>query len=405
MIRLNASAANGWASPYRLPQRKESLPPKTAVYDTVQFGARRPRLAFNTATYPPRREIGTYSPPKSHMYYDTFDPAGRAVPNPPGVATIQKIVSLDPSTVDPKQAYASEVTVSLKGTRLAGNTVPGEHLTFLDISDSQVADDTLKAALKAQGPAYRFTPQNLQALSAARLKNFTIASPLGGERDWKGKPNGTVKLIVRRVEHHGVKGPMTNYIVSRQAGDPLVFVAPISHHFLGPTAKTPAVFIGVGSSVSPYVSMLKTRFEQEVGPYAETYLAIGHTRQSLEYYGDLLRKYAGKEKHHFTYRPVFSRESDKSNGVAYVQSLLQKEEEAKKLFKLILNPKSHIYVSGFFGFDQQIVDALKQSAQKNSRLNVSPERLEEALEKARAEHRFHVEGEVRQDLAEGLQGY
>lgn len=419
MFGLNTNVTNGWLARYRLPGFIQPARLWTDAKDTVAFGYSRRKSNFDTPTYPPKLEIGTYSPPRNYPFYDIFDPVGREKPNPPGIAKVEKIVSLDPTESDPKQAYASEVTVNLKGTRLYGKTVPGEHLTVLDISNPKVADDSFKEAMKEQGSAYQFTPRDLQCLGTAKVGNFTIASPMGGERGAMGKPNGKIKLIVRRVEQEvvqdgvkkRVKGPLTNYIVSRKPGDALVFAAPISHLFVGPTAKTPAAFFGVGSSVAPYVSMLRTRFEQEAGPYADTYLAIGHTRSGLEYYGKIFRKFARNKNNHFTYRAVYSRESSKSNGVAYVQNLIQQEEEAEKIFKLILNPKAHIYVSGFVatetqpGFAEQILEALKKSAQKNSRLNVTPEQIEAAFIKATAEQRFHMEGDVRQDLAEGVQGY
>jgi len=346
------------------------------------------------------------------MYFETFK-TEQGHWNPPGVARIASVKSLDPTTSDPTRAYASEVMVDLRGTKLFGKTTPGEHLSLLDISNPQTFTPEFIQNIKTQGCQYQFTDQDFENLGGARLKNFTIASPLGGERDKYGRPTGLVKLIVRRVEftqqqdgvRRLIKGPMTNYLVGLKPGDPIVFAAPISHHFLGPTAPTPAIFFGVGTSITPYEGMLRTRFEQEKGPYGDTYLAIGHTRQALEYDRELFEKFARNRKNNFTYRPVFSREPEKSGGINYVQSLIQNPAEARKIFALVLNPKAQIYVSGFLNFDQQLLDALKLSARNNPALGVNEAMIESAWLKAFVEDRLHVEGEVRQDLQEGLQGY
>lgn len=363
------------------------------------------KTASTSPVYESALNIGEYGLPAGHIYEDCFK-AERKTSNLPGVVHVNKIRSLDPSEKNPSKAYASEITLDLKGTRLSKKTTPGEHISFLDISNPDLFPTAFHQKLRKTGPKNVLKPETFFPLKDVRVKNFTIASPQGGERNWLGRPNGKIKLIVRRVETaEGYKGPLTNFLVSRKKGDGLVFAAPISHHFLGPKANTPALFLGVGSSVSPYIAMLRTRFEQEQGPYAETYLGIGHTRQSLEYERKALNRFASKPNHHFTYRPVFSRESEKSNGVPYVQSLIQKPEEAQKIFNLILNPKSQIYISGFWGFSEQIEAALKKSALSNPQLGVTVKQVETALETAKQENRYHVEGEIRQDLAEGLQGY
>lgn len=423
--------------------------------DRVTFG----RAALASDTYQPQVPIGVHGLPPSHMYCETFDPESKGW-NSPGVARVVSVKSLDPSTQDPTRAYASEVIVDLRGTRMFGKTTPGEHLSMLDISDPSIFTPDFIQRLTTQGAAYQFTPQDFENLGKARLKNFTIASPMGGERkrypclphqiavkwehllevlmarigghsglkprisaqdmappvsDWDafGKLTGHVRLIVRRVECEQevngkrvmVKGPMTNFLVSRKPGDPLVFAAPIGHHFMGPKAGTPAIFFGVGTSVTPYEAMLRTRFEQEDGPYADTYLAIGHTRKALEYDRKLFKKFASKASNHFSYRPVYSRESQKSDGKKHLQDLIQDKVEARKIFALVLNPKAHIYVSGFWGLEDQLIAALKKSARTNADLGVTEARMTAAIQLAKAEGRWHMEGEVRKDLSEGLQGY
>jgi ferredoxin-NADP reductase len=378
---------------------------KGTALSTDRFELNHQKKGDSSPVYESALSIGEYGLPTGHLYEDCFK-AERKISNLPGVVHVNKIRSLDPSEKDPAKAYASEITLDLKGTRLSKKTTPGEHISFLDISNPDLFPATFHQKLRKAGSKNTLKPEAFFPLKDVRVKNFTIASPQGGERNWLGRPNGKIKLIVRRVETaEGYKGPLTNFLVSRKKGDGLVFAAPISHHFLGPKANTPALFLGVGSSVSPYIAMLRTRFEQERGPYAETYLGIGHTRQSLEYERKALHRFANKPNHHFTYRPVFSRESEKSNDVPYVQSLIQKPEEAQKIFNLILNPKSQIYISGFWGFSEQIEEALKKSALSNPQLGVTVKQLEAALETAKQENRYHVEGEIRQDLAEGLQGY
>jgi hypothetical protein len=362
--------------------------------------------------YQPKLPIGVYGLPQDHIYYDVFRD-GRDKGNLPGVAKMHSVKSLDPSTKDPSKAYACEVMLDMRGTQLFGKTTPGEHLSLLDISNSNrfkpgfiqslrfhtYLQSRQVRSMKDQGRDYKFTEQDLARLAKADLKNFTIASPMGGERDQYGNPNGLLKLIVRRV------GPLTNYLASRKPGDPMVFAAPISHHFVGPTAQTPALFIGLGSSITPYESMLRTRFELEKGPYADTYLAMGHRWQEFEYDGDMMRGFEKNADHHFTYRPVFSKQPEKSDGIKYVQSLIQKPEEARKIFSIVLNPKAQIFISGIIGIDEEILGALKDSARNNPKLGVSEETIEAAWNLAKSEDRLHAEGTIRKDEREGLQGY
>lgn len=391
-----------------LPQRQIAQKPeirRESQGDTVQFGERRKRESSPASPrYEPQLRVGTYGVPQGHSHEKYFR-ADRPVSNPPGVVRVARIRSLDPDEKNPAKAYASEVTIDLRGTALAGKTTPGEHFSFLDTNDPNVFPETFRQAIKSDGPKYQFSAEDLEKLKTARIKNFSVASPVGGERNRFGKPTGKIKLLVRRVETPTHKGPFTNFLVSRKRGDSLVLATPLSHHFVGPKAQTPALFLGVGSSIAPYLGMLRTRFEQETGPYAETYLGIGHTRQGVEYYGKKLRKFARKENHHFTYRPVFSREAEKSEGIPYVQALIQNRDDARKIFSLILNPKSQIYISGFCGFEEQLLEALKKSTHQNPDLGVTETRLMKAIEKARQEDRFHVEGDIRKDMAEGLQGY
>lgn len=390
-------------------QRESSTPQTTVVKlavlqtDRVDFGHK--KKVSTSPVYEPALKIGEYGLPPGHIYEEFFQ-ADRAKGNLPGVARIDRIHSLDPSENDPAKAYASEIIVDLNRTRLAGKTTPGEHISILNISDISLFPSGFHQKLRQADPKTQLTLAELNKLKDMRYGNFSIASARGGERDWLGRPNGKIKLIVRRVETpEGRKGPLTNFLVNLKKGDGFLFAAPPSHHFLGPKANTPALFLGVGSSVSPYLGMLQTRFELEKGPYADTYLGIGHTRQSLEYERKALNRFARKPSHHFTYRPVFSRESKKSDHIQYVQDLIQKPEEAQKVFSLILNQKSQIYISGFLGFDEQIQKALRKSAESNPQLGVTPKQIEAAIETAKQENRYHVEGDIRQDLAEGLQGY
>lgn len=408
----------------------------TPATDTVHFGSKQPSTP--SPVYEPSLTIGEYGLPPGHLYEEFFK-AGRPISNLPGVAKVDRVRSLDPSEKDPAKAYASELTLNMKGTRLAGKTTPGEHISILSTSDRNQFSTEFRQKLRQNGPDTQFTEKDLSLLKDQRYGNFSIASPKGGETDWLGRPNGKIKLIIRRVEKTDYdpktgttrihKGPLTNFLVNLKKGDGVVFAAPQSHHFLGPKAETPSLFLGVGSSVAPYIGMLETRFEQEKGPYAETYLGIGHTVQGLEYRAKSLRRHASKTNHQFTYRPVYSRETDKESlskaalrifrncicnknperntqpKPRYVQELIQQPQEAEKIFRILLNPKSRIYISGFIGFDQQIQEALKKSALNNPQLGITPIQLEEAIEKAKTEKRYLVEGDIRRDMSEGLQGY
>lgn len=416
MIAAKINTPAYFALPQKQPPRLASQP---AGQDTIQFG----RARYDKATYTPQLEPGTYGIPKNHPAYEYFPLSNR-----PGVVKVQSIKSLDPFESNPAKAYSCEIIIDLKGTLLDGKTTPGEHLGFFDISDPQKFPQSFRERLRQQGDNCRFSEEELQQIGETRIKKFTIASPSGGELGPDGKPNGTVKLIVRRVEKQdGTKGPMTNFLVNLKPGDGLVLAAPIAHHFLGPKAGTPAIFLGIGTSVSPYVAMVRNRFEVEKGPYADTYLGIGHTIPEFEYEAERFRKFAQNPDNHFTYRPVFSQEPQASNGIKRIQPWIQQKEEARKVLGLLMKdeepllkklvnclwptssknstPKTHIYVSGFFGFGAQMIDAFKKAARLNPDLGYTEKQVETAINKAIDEKRWHEEGDIREDLMEGSQGY
>lgn len=327
--------------------------------------------------------IGQFGLPGGHVFAECFRTRSGQL-QPPALLRVASVTSLDPREADPRLAYASKVTFDL-------HDMPdfrpgcGQHATVVNTAEAAGFQPKLAICLAEPGTAAdrlaSLDEADAAALKTAPIRNYSFA--------------GEDMLIVRR------QGLCSNFLVSRRPGDVVMVAAPISNAFLAPPLDAPALFFGLGTSVSPYRDMLRERCTG-TATLATSRLYINHRHPDLEYFGTELRHMADQPDNRFAYRPLFSGAPECSGGVGRVTELIAQPDEARVVFDIVMRPNSHVYVSGVMGFAQQIESALRSAAAAISPIMAA--QIGRALDKARQDGRFHAEGSAASGVQSGLQG-
>lgn len=110
---------------------------------------------------------------------------------------------------------------------------------------------------------------------------YSIASP--PEQD-------TIELCIKRVEG----GPATNFLACMQPGDTMDLMAPYGHFVLRPNPQRTALFIGTGTGIAPYYSILTSNLFKTQPPLKTTML-FGCRHLSEILYTDFFSRASGVE--------------------------------------------------------------------------------------------------------------
>ncbi|MES2741181.1 MAG: hypothetical protein V4754_09530 [Pseudomonadota bacterium] len=376
------------------------VPTKPSVGDYVEaLRASFDALHASSGRYPVELPIGAHGLPEGHQWAHLLQQADGSL-RPIARLEVKEVVSCDPDQPDPAKAYASKITLSTAGTAIDGKVTPGHHLLMLNTSTEAGFSGDVAPALQDRERGVSEVLAGLSDADRAHLReapirNYSIFSERGGDRDQQGRNAHSVTLLVRR------QGSCSTHLVTSKPGDVVLAAVPMSHSFVGPDNQTPALFFGLGTSVSPFRAMLKTRTRADRPP-ASSQLYINHKYQKFEYAAEELRAIADDPNNKVTYHPLFSQEPEKSGGVARLSDLVAQADQARAMFQVILQPDFHLYISGILGLSEQILDGLKATA-----ASISPilgEVISQRLDAAQRAGRIHIEGSAAREVPMPLQG-
>ncbi|WP_164661348.1 benzoyl-CoA 2,3-epoxidase subunit BoxA [Tropicibacter sp. Alg240-R139] len=200
---------------------------------------------------------------------------------------------------------------------------------------------------------------------------YSVSSPRDGER-----PNfNNLSLTVKREE----LGVCSNYACDLKAGDTVQLTGPFGATFLLPADHdTHLLMICTGTGSAPFRAFTMRRQRENPRLKDTLTLVFGARRpEELPYFGPLGKVPDDFMAKHFAFSRVHGETKH------YVQDELR--QEAKKVGKLLQDPKGHIYICGLKAMEQGVEEALKDIARSIS-LN-----WVEVRDKMREDGRYHVE--------------
>ena len=390
---------NSWGRVAQAKAKISAAEVRTRIGDIAPWATRKPQI------YDVKLQIGAHGLPDGHQWAHLFKQAD-GMSNPVAMLEVAAVVSRDPKDPNPATARVSEVRFNTRGTNIDDKTSPGHHLTIVNTSQNagfsaRVPEVLRRSDLNARDRLTLLDESDRAKLATAPIRNYSLASPAGGDQVEQGKSAHTVTILVRRQEGEEHEGLCSDFLVKSRPGDVVMAGVPMGHTFVGPNNDTPALFFGIGTSVSPYRAMLATR-GRDPARSASTRLYMGHRTPELEHFGEELRCIASAPQNNAAYMPVFSAQPEDSRGMAHLDDILKHAGEARQMFIVILQPDFHIYISGKRELREQILAGLKMAA-----LELSPilgEVIARRLTQADEDGRIHVEGTVAREVPMPLQG-
>jgi len=177
-----------------------------------------------------------------------------------------------------------------------------------------------------------------------------------------------ISLCVRRcfyideVSGEQYPGVASNYLCDLQPGQTVQISGPYGRQFLPPKDNTCNILmIGVGTGIAPFRAFLKHIYEERKEWKGKVRLFYGaRTGMDLLYMNDKnkdLALYYDQDTFQafeaLSPRPVFDDPVDMAKSV---------KAHAAEVWALLLNPKTHVYVSGLSSLEQQLDKVLSEVA-------------------------------------------
>ncbi len=227
-----------------------------------------------------------------------------------------------------------------------------------------------------------------------KIRLYSIASTRHGDN----LDDKTVSLCVRQLEYKApnsgemVQGVCSTFLCNLQPGADVKITGPVGKEMLLPE-ETDAniVMLGTGTGIAPFRAYLWRMFkdgERALNPeyqfkgFAWLFFGIPTTANIL-YKGELEEMQA-KYPENFRLTYAISREQQNAEGGRmYIQHRVA--EYADKLWQMIKNEKTHVYICGLRGMEDGIDEAIAGAAQKEG---VTWSDYQRDLKKA---GRWHVE--------------
>jgi len=223
-----------------------------------------------------------------------------------------------------------------------------------------------------------------------KLRLYSIASTRHGDN----LDDQTVSLCVRQLEYDSpetgerVYGVCSTHLCNLKAGDDVAITGPVGKEMLLPEDEDAnIIMMGTGTGIAPFRAFLWRMFKENNPDYtfkgfAWLFFGIPYTANIL--YKDDLEKMAAENPDLFQLTYAISREQNNADGgKMYIQDRIK--ENADKLWELIQNPKTHVYMCGLKGMEPGIDEGMTAAA---SKFGVDWTQYRSQMKK---EHRWHVE--------------
>ena len=224
-----------------------------------------------------------------------------------------------------------------------------------------------------------------------KLRLYSIASTRHGD-NLEGK---TVSLCVRQLQYEKegqtINGVCSTYLCNINPGAKVKITGPVGKEMLLPEDEDAnVIMLATGTGIAPMRTYLRRMFEPaerskngwKFGGKAWLFMGAPHTANLL--YDDDFERYQRDFPDNFHYTKAISREQQNlKGGRMYIQDRVM--EHSDEIFKMIENPKTHVYMCGLKGMEPGIDEAMVAAA---SAKGIDWAELRPQLKKA---HRWHVE--------------
>ena len=224
-----------------------------------------------------------------------------------------------------------------------------------------------------------------------KLRLYSIASTRHGD-NLEGK---TVSLCVRQLQYEKegqtINGVCSTYLCNINPGAKVKITGPVGKEMLLPEDEDAnVIMLATGTGIAPMRTYLRRMFEPaerskngwKFRGKAWLFMGAPHTANLL--YDDDFERYQRDFPDNFHYTKAISREQQNlKGGRMYIQDRVM--EHSDEIFKMIENPKTHVYMCGLKGMEPGIDEAMVAAA---SAKGIDWAELRPQLKKA---HRWHVE--------------
>jgi ferredoxin--NADP+ reductase len=226
-----------------------------------------------------------------------------------------------------------------------------------------------------------------------KLRLYSIASTRHGD-DVDDK---SVSLCVRQLEYKNdqgetIQGVCSTFLCGLNPGDEVKVTGPTGKEMLLPEATdTNVVMMATGTGIAPFRAYLWRMFkdnERSINPEYQfkglAWLIFGVATSANVLYKQELEELQGKYPDNFRLDYAISREQKNAQGgKMYIQDRVA--ENADRLWELVQQDKTHVYICGLKGMEGGIDEALTAAAGKHG---VSWPEYRSQMKKA---GRWHVE--------------
>ncbi len=224
-----------------------------------------------------------------------------------------------------------------------------------------------------------------------KLRLYSIASTRHGD-NFAGN---TVSLCVRQLQYEKdgqtIDGVCSTYLCNIAPGQKVKITGPVGKEMLLPQdEEANVIMLATGTGIAPMRAYLRRMYEPtEIEKNGwrfkgKAWLFMGAPKTSNLLYDEDFERYRSENPESFTYTKAISREqTNLKGGRMYIQDRVL--EHADKIFSMIENPKTHIYLCGLKGMEPGIDEAMSIAAKAKG---IEWSELRPQLKKA---GRWHVE--------------
>jgi ferredoxin--NADP+ reductase len=198
---------------------------------------------------------------------------------------------------------------------------------------------------------------------AVRL--YSIAS-LGARMPHSENLTLCVKRAITKDSTTGqvYRGVASNFLCDTKPGDVVTLTGPAGRKFLLPVEEEihrPYIFIATGTGIAPFRGFLQRLFKNTPNFHSPVFLLFGVKTRAELLYNEEFKAY---EHSNFFYFQALSREmTNKAGGRYYVGDI--KHDHPGKLWPVISDEKTIIYMCGLKGMEQGVSTAVDTLAQNH----------------------------------------
>ena len=219
---------------------------------------------------------------------------------------------------------------------------------------------------------------------------YSIASTRHGDK----VDDKTISLCVRQLEYEHpetketVYGVCSTYLCNLEVGADVAMWGPVGKEMLLPDEEDAnIIMLATGTGIAPFRSFLWRMFFENNPEYkfkGKSWLIFGVPYSANVLYKDQLEEIQTKYPDNFDLTYAISREQKNSEGGRmYIQHRVA--EQAEKLWTMLQDPKTHLYMCGLKGMESGLEEGLRDFGSKQG------VEWPDFVKQLKKEHRWHVE--------------